>query len=218
MAVCLAQNIAIIPPKHTPEEWAAIDAESRRWEQEQRDKETQCCLNRAGIPSDYRDADIGLVKDARIKAWAKNPTVGLILSGEPGRGKTYAACAVLREFAKRKTVMFSSLRDMLRNIRATFDSYDSEQSVLSRYFKSGLLCLDDMGKEKLTDWGAEKAFSVIDERIAEGRPTIITSNYGWDDMLRKTFGSGDTETVDSMASRLSMFEFVEVVGEDRRQS
>lgn len=48
-----------------------------------------------------------------------------------------------------------------------------------------LLVLDDVGVERVTDWGAEQITRLIDHRVSAGLPTIFTSNLTLDELERK---------------------------------
>jgi DNA replication protein DnaC len=69
------------------------------------------------------------------------------------------------------------------------------------------LVLDDYGSEKSTDWTAETIFTIIDDRIAQMRPTIVTSNLTLADIDRAD---------PRLASRLGGMICVELKGADRR--
>jgi DNA replication protein DnaC len=37
--------------------------------------------------------------------------------------------------------------------------------------------LDDLGREKVTDWASERLYVLVNERYNALRPTVVTSNY-----------------------------------------
>ena len=73
-------------------------------------------------------------------------------------------------------IKFTSVVDMLSTIRAAYDGEDDVQDVIWRFCNTDLLILDDMGTEKLTEWGSERLFEIVDHRYNENLPMIITTN------------------------------------------
>lgn len=104
----------------------------------------------------------------------------LWLLGPVGRGKTHLACALLRaQHQDGLTAVFSTPRDMIRDLRASWGERNSaakEQQALARFTDCDVLVLDDIG----TSFGKEaelvQLFDVINERDAHDMRTIITSN------------------------------------------
>lgn len=175
----------------------------------------------SGIPLKYRDADLSQCPRT-VRDWAEGigtdePPVGLLLQGDVGRGKTYAACAVLRHAIDTEAVQvcyFASFDDILLNIKATYDGQGTELDVLSRYMNTRLLAIDDLGKTRITDWSLPYLFDIIDRRGADGKTTIVTTQHDIAGLARY-LGGGDTAK--AIISRLSEYERVVVGGADRRR-
>jgi len=90
---------------------------------------------------------------------------------------------MLRELAaigpSGQSVLFVNAPAMLRRVRATFDrgaDGPSEQEVVATLAEVGVLGLDDIGKERLSEWGQELLYDVINRRYSDGRRTIVTTN------------------------------------------
>ena len=105
----------------------------------------------------------------------------LILSGEYGAGKTGITVALLRELHERgQSALFVNAPSMLRRVRATYrkdaDPSESEGAVVDSLAEVDVLGIDDVGKERLTQWGSELVYDVVNRRYAAGRRTIVTTN------------------------------------------
>jgi len=103
----------------------------------------------------------------------------LTLIGGVETGKSHLAVAICREWLKHDIpARYVGVPTMLDELRATYDK-DAEDSFLSKmhfYQNVPLLVLDDLGVEKLTDWGYEKLYSIINSRLENGFPLVVTTN------------------------------------------
>ena len=67
---------------------------------------------------------------------------------------------------------------MLDYIKDTYkDSDMSDKEYLNLYSSVDLLIIDDLGKEKTTEWVLEKLFLIINNRYNNYLPIVITTNY-----------------------------------------
>lgn len=154
-----------------------------------------------------------IVRDAR--EWAKNPTGNLFLSGGTGRGKTHLAVAILREQirAGHSNMLFRYIPDLILELKNTFDSgaetHITERDIIDRYSEYRLLVLDDLGVEKSTEYAVATLETIVDKRLRNMFPTIVTSNL--------TIGEVETEISPRLASRLASGKVWRMEGKDWRR-
>ena len=131
---------------------------------------------------------------------------------ETGTGKTYAAaCAVRMAVLDGTSAKLVTTSRLLDDIRSEYDG--GERGALRRAELYRLLALDDLGAERPTEWAIETLTLLIDTRVAEGLPTIVTSNYRIG-QIRDLWGGMAGKRV---ASRLAgACRPIEVKGQDRR--
>ena len=140
---------------------------------------------------------------------------GLYMFGGAGRGKTHLAVAKLRELVKtgHYDFQFASLATLLSKLaRAAFDtnkSSESEARLVEKYSQTNILVLDDLGQHGASPWVITKLYLIIDSRYSEEKPTIITSNFGLDE-IHKKLG-------EPIASRLSESRIIHITGLDYRK-
>jgi DNA replication protein DnaC len=146
-------------------------------------------------------------------------TKGFCLIGPHGIGKTHLAVAALRAaIARGNQGLFFEVSDLLRLIRSTYNPVlrTAEMDVLQPLLSAQLLVLDDMGKEKTSEWVEETMTYIVNARYNQRLITIFTTNYADDpdvenlDSLRVKVGS-------RLYSRMhEMCEFYDYGGPDYR--
>ena len=144
---------------------------------------------------------------------------GVCLIGPHGIGKTHLAVATLRAVLSRgHQGLFYEVSDLLRVIRSTYNpvTKTAEMDVLQPLTTTQLLVLDDVGKEKTSEWVEETMTFIVNARYNQRLVTIFTSNYDDTpeidivDSLRVRVGS-------RMYSRMhEMCDFIEYGGADYR--
>lgn len=117
----------------------------------------------------------------RVQSWATGAEKkgSLLLYGSFGTGKTGLAVSCLRATIEREqSSLFFTVPALLDAIRATYapDSKVDERKVIDAVKNAPFLVLDDLGAERVTEWVAEKLFTVINHRHDEELPTVFTSN------------------------------------------
>lgn len=126
---------------------------------------------------------------------------GIFFAGKVGTGKTHLAAAIALYLMNKGTpVIFRTGIDMFADIRKAYSGDVSESAILGTYKTVDLLIIDDLGKEKMTEWAASMLFGIINARYENMLPTIITTNIGTAG-LEKSFGE-DTTRAQAIISRL----------------
>ena len=120
------------------------------------------------------------------------PTKGLTLIGRFGVGKTHLSIAIVKEFIIQHYV-YAKVRSFPLLLQELRESYDGRgiSNVMRMYTTIPLLLIDEIGKEKISDWVSEIMFLLIDGRIKNKVPTIITSNYSLEE-VEETYGGAIT--------------------------
>jgi len=144
----------------------------------------------------------------------KDTRRGMYIHGPVGSGKTHIAYALanhaitdMRLFNTR----FWNVTQLLHTLRADFDKPWTEKARIDEDLLEdrGLLFLDDIGSEKMSDWVAETFYLILNWRYNENLPTIFTSNLPIAELAERVG--------DRTASRIvEMCDVVELGGEDRR--
>ena len=183
----------------TPEQRRLMNERAEEFDREQAESKASDRRRLAGIPARYTCAVVGNVPELE----GVDLTASMLLMGPQGRGKTYAACAVLNRRAKECTVRFSTFDGILKEVQATFNGIGSVDQVLSKYRNCACLVIDDFGKEKPTDYTIGQFFALLDWRIANAKQTIVTSNYALPQLMERLSLCGEKHTVAAIMSRLS---------------
>jgi DNA replication protein DnaC len=194
---------------------------------------TRRLVEEARIPPRYRRCDFDTFLVYRenekltnavlaVKRFANsfpNVSKGLCLIGPHGIGKTHLAVAAMRTvLANGNQAMFYEVSDLLRLIRSTYNpvTKTAEMQILQPLLTTQLLVLDDVGKEKTSEWVEETMTFIVNTRYNHRLTTIFTSNYE---------DNPDAEALDSLRVRVGsrmysriheMCDFVEYGGADYR--
>lgn len=141
----------------------------------------------------------------------------LILSGNPGVGKTHIAVSIKKALSKDYTTLFLKSTELLAFIRQAYDgALHTEQDVFDICKDVDLLVIDDLGAEydrgnANETWASDVIYKVLDSRL--GKSTVITTNYTETGLVEKYGLNGER-------IRSRMFdnaETVRIIGRDRRK-
>ncbi len=112
----------------------------------------------------------------------------LLIFGSYGTGKTHLAAAVANSMTKRGIpALFGTFSDHLERLRSEFDG--GKRRYLGLMKSTPMLVLDDVGKEKKTEWSTQIMFDVINHRYEHKLPFIITTNLEADPLANHLEGA-----------------------------
>ena len=107
--------------------------------------------------------------------------VGLLLFGDVGTGKSFAAGCVANALLDRDVpVLMTNFPTILAHLSGTFG--EDKMAFLDSLGDYDLLIIDDLGAERNTGYSMEQMFSIIDSRYRSGKPMIVTTNLKLDEL------------------------------------
>ena len=133
--------------------------------------------------SDWRfeSAAVTTPQLAKAKGYAQNwdefkkAGIGLLLFGNVGTGKSYAAGCIANALIDRlEPVLFVGMSDVVNRMQGNFGT--DRDHYMKSLMRPDLLILDDLGAERNTSFGKERVFDVVDKRLLTGKPMIVTTN------------------------------------------
>ncbi len=166
-------------------------------------KRTFQTFERAGLEKAYEQCR------TFAEQFENNEGQGLLIMGTYGTGKTHLAAAITNYIIDNYEipVRFITSVELLDYLKE-FGS-ESSKVYLEEAKKIDLLVIDDLGKEKVTEWVEEKLFQIINARYENELPIVITTNHNQQKLKEQVGGA--------VFSRLcEMCDRVIVTGKDRR--
>lgn len=218
------------------EEKAQEEAKEREKTAKERIKAERTRFINAGMPENWQQ-ERGLnrwTKDDASRQQAYDAAVcfgvgmstrtaprSLYIVGDIGAGKTFLCSCLCADLVRRKVrVLWRNVSDILREIRASFGKKENrEQEVMASFMKPAVLVLDDLGKERPTEWAVEQLFAVLNARYDARKPVIVTTNYGGEELVKRLTprGESDDTTARAIVDRLrGTCKCVKLEGSSRR--
>lgn len=190
-----------------------------------------------GIPKRV-SMDLRLLKDSLPDVSRYMPTIskgeGFYIHGPTGTGKTVLAAWILASYlrakigngeyeiaranllpqhpdyapdyapASAKRYRFMTMSDILDAARpgAPGDSFEGIK-------KAAVLVIDDLGAEKTTEWAVDRTDNLITYRYNEMLPTIITSNFTLDELMKVHYAPVGSARIPSRLSKMCLMKLMD---------
>ncbi len=101
----------------------------------------------------------------------------LLFTGEPGLGKTYLSACIARTVADNGfSVVYDTAGKLISDFEAAKFGGDHSGELTKKYLQCDLLIIDDLGTEMTTQFSLSALYQVINTRMMEEKPIIISTN------------------------------------------
>lgn len=111
----------------------------------------------------------------------------LLFSGNTGLGKTYLSACIARTVSDSGySVVYESAGHLFTCLeRARFESDEESRTAAGKYNACDLLIIDDLGTELAGQFVTTALYSLVNDRLLENKPTIISTNLTVDDLSNR---------------------------------
>ena len=114
-----------------------------------------------------------------------NKAGNLLFSGNTGLGKTFLSACIARAVADQGySVVYESAGKLFQTLeKARFEANDENRRAAAKYAECDLLIVDDLGTELPGQFVTAALYSLINDRLLECRPTIISTNLSEEELV-----------------------------------
>ena len=111
----------------------------------------------------------------------------LLFSGNTGLGKTFLSACIARTVADRGySVVYESAGHLFQTLeKARFEANEENRRAAAKYGDCDLLIVDDLGTELPGQFVTAALYGLINDRLLERKPTIISTNLSEDELVRR---------------------------------
>lgn len=162
----------------------------------------------AAFPEVIRETEVSRLDERMQKVIAEYDPAqreSWVLFGATRVGKTRTAFMLAKKYSEHLGLPCTFLT--MRRFEATIDQSFRDKrhaEALDRLISVPFLVIDDFGKERLTERLAVDLFALIDERTADRRPTVITTNLTGD-LLEQKFTAIEPNLAIALVARIREF-------------
>jgi len=124
---------------------------------------------------------------AYAEDFSEKTTENLLFIGGTGLGKTHLSTSVAALIiGKGYDVVYESAQNIFREYEAErFGRGSAASTDIERYIDCDLLIMDDLGAESSNSFTVSCLYNIINSRITLGRPMIINTNLGADEISKR---------------------------------
>lgn len=121
---------------------------------------------------------------AYVRDFDPQSSPSLLCTGGTGLGKTHLSLAIAREvIEKGHGVIYASVQNLMARLEEerfsnnySYGNEEPEQRYLNMVLDCDLLILDDLGTEFLNQFVSSSIYNLVNTRLLQNRPTIISTN------------------------------------------
>ena len=111
----------------------------------------------------------------------------LLFSGDTGLGKTFLSACIARTVADNGySVMYETAGHLFAKMeRAKFSNDEQARKECDKYLACDLLIVDDLGTEMPGQFTTAALYSLINDRLLSGKPTIMSTNLTMEEFEKR---------------------------------
>ncbi len=111
----------------------------------------------------------------------------LLFVGGTGLGKTFLSACIARSVADRGySVVYETANHLFGKLeQAKFAPTEESRREAAKFMECDLLIIDDLGTEMPGQFVTAALYSLLNDRILEGKPMVISTNLNVDEMARR---------------------------------
>ena len=142
----------------------------------------------------------------------KKTGTGLLILGNTGNGKTHLCLALANKLIEQEySVNFWNVPMLFHKIQSSFNG--GNDLIFDDCLDCNLLILDDLGSEKPSEWTQTTINTIINARIENLKPTIITSNLTFLELSKAL----DARTISRLSEKSKFPQVVNSATDYRRE-
>ena len=137
---------------------------------------------------------------------AKETGIGILMFGNAGTGKTFFTDCIYNELKEQNIIYKTTLSYYLQSIKDAFNS-KSENWNLNMLKEVDLIILDDIGNERLTDWGMEHLYNLFNFIYTNKKSMIINTNLSLFELEEYLLIKKSNKLTDRISELCKIFNF-----------